>query len=75
VKLGDKNTRYFHHVATHQKRKNQIDIIEHEGQSSYDYQQKAQIIYRYFCGLVGSQPAQEMNFYYTTIIQPHAQNL
>jgi hypothetical protein len=75
VKLGEKIQDIFIMLQRTKREKNQIDIIEHEGQSSYDYQQKAQIIYRYFCGLVGSQPAQEMNFDYTTIIQPHAQNL
>jgi hypothetical protein len=50
---GDENTRYFHAIATQRRRRNQIQVIEHDGMDFYGHEQKASILHTFYRGLMG----------------------
>lgn len=52
---GDRNTRYFHSLATASKRTNVIPKIEHEGQHYTSQQDKARVFWNFYVQLMGKQ--------------------
>jgi Reverse transcriptase (RNA-dependent DNA polymerase) len=62
VKMGDKNTRYFHQIASHQKRKNHIDMIKEDGTLHYEHKAKADILHLHFCKMMGTEHQQTTEF-------------
>lgn len=50
---GDRNTRYFHSLATSSKRTNMIQVIEHEGQMCRTQAMKAHIFLGLLCQING----------------------
>jgi hypothetical protein len=54
LKQGDRNTTYFHAVASVQKQKNWIVTIEEEGVQHTKHEDKAKVIHHYFSQLMGS---------------------
>jgi hypothetical protein len=54
IKEGDKNTTYFHMVATAKKKQNIIHTLQ-EGHNSFtEHDDKAQILFQYYCQLMGT---------------------
>jgi hypothetical protein len=50
---GDENTRYFHVCVNQRRRRNKIQVIEHDGQEHYSHEQKANILHVFYHNLVG----------------------
>jgi hypothetical protein len=62
VKFGDKNIKYFHIVASHQKRNNTIAAIQRGDQTFSDHGTKTSILFLYFCSLIGTSEEPMINF-------------
>jgi hypothetical protein len=62
VKFGDKNIKYFHVVASHQKRNNMIAAIQRGDQTFSDHGTKTSILFSYFCSLIGTSEEPMINF-------------
>lgn len=73
VKLGDKNTNYFHKIASMRKRKSNIDVVVQEDIQVIEHKQKAKVFFDYFVGLIGTQHNQEMQFDYSQVYQSQPQ--
>jgi hypothetical protein len=54
IHQGNRNTTYFHAVASTQKRKNWIASLEHEDRQCMTHEDKAKLLHRYFPDLMGS---------------------
>lgn len=52
---GDRNTRYFHSLATSSKRNNAIHVIEHQGQMHRTQAAKAQVFWNFYADLMGKE--------------------
>jgi hypothetical protein len=50
---GDENTRYFPSIASQRRRRNMIQVIEHNGQDFYSHEQKASILHAFYRDLMG----------------------
>lgn len=72
---GDKNTKYFHILASKRKRAHVIDMIEEGGNQYHDHKEKAGAIHRYFCQLMGSQHISSTTFDMQALFTSHADKL
>jgi hypothetical protein len=61
IKDGDKNTRFFHEIATNQKRANWIASLQEEEYYT-DHQSTAHILFKHFCELMGKCTPSNVNF-------------
>jgi Reverse transcriptase (RNA-dependent DNA polymerase) len=62
VKEGDKNTSYFHRVASVQKRQNYIQVLQQYGQNHSNHRQKARILFNYFRDLIGTDEQAQITY-------------
>jgi hypothetical protein len=69
IQMGDKNTKYFHQLASYQKRKNYMDAIINEGKTYHDHKQKAKVIHDHFCQLIGRAHEQQIHFNFANIME------
>jgi hypothetical protein len=70
LREGDANTRFFHLQACHRKRKNYIPTFEHDGLSLSDEEAKADAIFDYFHGILGTYFARTRNISLASIGLP-----
>jgi hypothetical protein len=78
VKMGDKNTRYFHQITSHQKRKNHIDMIKEDGTIHYEHKEKYDILHRHFCRMMGTEHQRTTEFdctHFFTSQEVHMRNI
>jgi hypothetical protein len=61
LREGDANTKFFHLQACHRKRKSYIPTFEHTGLTLTDEEAKADAIYDYFNGILGTYFARTRN--------------
>jgi hypothetical protein len=52
---GDENTRYFHACANQRRRKNRIQIVEHNGVEYHSHERKADILHVFYQNLMGTE--------------------
>jgi hypothetical protein len=52
---GDENTSFFHACANQRRRKNQIQVIEHNSYEVHNHDQKAAILHDFYTNLLGSE--------------------
>lgn len=50
---GDENTRYFHACANQRRRRNKIQVIEHDGREYHGHVQKAEVLHAFYHSLMG----------------------
>jgi len=51
---GDENTRYFHACANHRRRKNNIQVLEHNNSELHEHEQKAMVLHDFYLDLLGT---------------------
>lgn len=75
IELGDRNTKYFHQMATLRKRRSWISVVQ-EGQiQAIEHKQKANIFFRHFVALVGQNHNQTMAFDYQGLYDRNEEQL
>jgi hypothetical protein len=77
IKEGNQNTSYFHMMATTQKRQNAIHTLRSD-QTQHchtSHNEKARILFQYFCGLIGSKEQSDIQFDFQQIFQTNEQRM
>lgn len=69
VQQGDKNTRFFHQMATIRKRKNMVQTITQGDVQIIEHRGKAKVFFQHFVKLVGTTHQQGMSFDYERLYQ------
>jgi len=54
LREGDACTKYFHLQACHRRRKNYLFALSHDGHSFSEEEAKADIVFNYYNGLLGT---------------------
>lgn len=71
---GDKNTKYFHAIATNKKRRNTIAQIDFQGTQHSDHRTKAQVFFQFYKDLMGTESKQTPQIFWDNLY-PTRQNL
>lgn len=64
MELGDRNTKFFHRVATLRKTRNWIDVVQLEGTQILEHKEKAKVFFNHFVKLMGTNHNSSMEFDY-----------
>lgn len=75
VKAGDKNTRFFHQMASLRKRSNHVDVVVEGDLHILEHKQKARAFFQHFTKLIGTHQEQPLSFEYQTLYENQSQTL
>jgi hypothetical protein len=75
VQKGDKNTTYFHQLATVRKRKNWIDQIQEGDVTITDHKQKSKAFFKHFVQLIGIAHTHHLSFDFDSLYTPQTEAL
>lgn len=75
VKKGDRNTAYFHQLATVRKRKNWIDQIQEGDITVTDHKQKSRAFFNHFVQLIGTPHNSTLNFEFGALYTPQVERM
>ncbi|XP_078168506.1 uncharacterized protein LOC144563005 [Carex rostrata] len=73
MELGDRNTKFFHRVATLRKTRNWIDVVQLEGTQILEHKEKAKVFFNHFVKLMGTNHSSTMDFDYESCGEQHHQ--
>jgi hypothetical protein len=71
IREGDKNTSFFHMVATIQKRQNTVYMLRDQYEEHTSHGEKATILFQYFVNLIGLEDNSERQFDFQHIYDEH----
>ena len=72
---GDENTRFFHACANQRRRRNNIQVLEHNGCEVHGHEQKAAVLHSFYLNLLGTSTETTWDFDLNGLYPDDAQHL
>lgn len=66
---GDRNTKYFHAVATASRRKQVVNQVEYQGTLYCDQQTKARVFFKYYAEFMGKESTAIPNIHWPSLYE------